>query len=356
MSGFIVPTGFIIKEYIEDVGISQKELAVRIGVSEKHISNVFNGKCRLTEELALKLEKVIRAVPASYWLNYESKYREFIARKEYATTELNERDLKRWDKKFKFSKVFDGLDWDITKQASEMLSLLGISSFNQFEAAYSNINVDFMEDGGELESIAVWLNLAREEVEIQNKDLSNIQYSKAELYKSLPKFKKISLNKDYESSIKSARKLLNRLGVHLVFCEAIVNSKVRGALTSYKKKPAIFLSGRFKTHDHVWFALMHEIGHLFMHYDPNEPLISMEEELPFKEIPQREKEANMFARDFFICTEDYKKFVEQNSFNQESLEHFAMSQSVLPGIVLSRLQHDGYLEYHKFNFLKNYKN
>ena len=47
---FLVPTGKIIKEYIKEYGITQKELSKRIGISEKHISHLFNGDNRLTEE------------------------------------------------------------------------------------------------------------------------------------------------------------------------------------------------------------------------------------------------------------------------------------------------------------------
>lgn len=72
----IVPTGYIIKEYLEEYGISHKQLSDRINTSEKHISNLLTGKSRLTEEMAIKLENVFNGVPASYWLNYEAKYRE----------------------------------------------------------------------------------------------------------------------------------------------------------------------------------------------------------------------------------------------------------------------------------------
>src|SRR5699024_5323390 len=111
-------------------------------------------------------------------------------------------------------------------------------------------SVDFREDGGEAEAIAIWLNLAREEVEPQNKDLSAKHFDKQKLNNSLDKFKLLALNNNYESSLKSARKLLNRHGIYLVFYDALENSKVRGALTTYKNNPAIYLTGRFKTHDH----------------------------------------------------------------------------------------------------------
>lgn len=264
-------------------------------------------------------------------------------------------ELKKLSKRFKFNTIFSGLDWDLTKQANEMLKILGIANFKQFDTVYSNLNVDFMEDGGEKESIAIWINLAKEEVEIQNKDLSSINFSIEALMENIDKFKLLALNSDYESSLKSARKLLNRFGIYLVFINAIDNSKVRGALTTYKENPAIYLSGRFKTHDHVWFALMHEIGHLIKHYIPNRPIITLEDEL-FElkyTIDTKEKEANEFARDYFINNSEYSIFVDTNKFDEQSIYKFAKSQNVLPGIVVARLQHDRYIGFDKLNYLKN---
>lgn len=351
---FIVHTGSIIKEYLEEIGMSQKECAKRIGVSEKHFSNLLNGKSRLTEEVAIKLENIFHGVPASYWLNYESKYREQLKREEMYSQTYSMEELKKFSTKFKFNNVFQGLGWDLVKQANEMLKILRISRFEHFDEVYSNYNVDFMEDGGETEAIAIWLNLAREEVEIQNKDLSDKTYSKEKLLKSLDKFKLLALNNDYENSLKSARKLLNRNGVYLVFFDALENSKVRGALTTYKNNPAIYLTGRFKTHDHVWFALMHEIGHLLKHYIPNEAIVSLENELDLKpSTDTKEEEANEFARDFFIDKLEYKEFVNRGNFNEASIHDFAKAQGILTGIVVARLQHDGYISFEKLNHLKS---
>ncbi|REB04765.1 addiction module antidote protein, HigA family [Sporosarcina sp. BI001-red] len=351
---FVVHTGSIIKEYLEELGMSQKECAKRLGVSEKHISNLLNGKSRLTEEVAIKLENIVHDIPASYWLNYESKYREHLKREEMYSKNYSVEQLINFSKRFKFNTIFNGLDWDLAKQANEMLKLLRISQFEQFDEVYSNLNVDFMEDGGETEAIAIWLSLASEEVEIQNKDLSNISYSKEKLTESLGKFKLLSLNNDYENSLRSARKLLNRFGIYLVFYNALENSKVRGALTTYKNNPAIYLTGRFKTHDHVWFALMHEIGHLIKHYIPNEPIVTLENELKLKpDNDTKEEEANEFARDFFINKSMYKEFVYRGDFNEINIHDFAKTQGVLAGIVVARLQHDGIISFDKLNHLKN---
>lgn len=346
---FLVPTGSIIREYLEEYDITQKELAERINSSEKHISNVLKGNCRLTEEFALKLEKVLTGVPASYWLNYEAKYREQVAREEEIVT-VNNWDLKKLAKRFRFKEVFRGLDLTLAQQAIEMLKLLKISDFNNFDTVYGHLAVDFMEDGGEQEAIAIWLNMCESEVEVQNKELDDIVYKESELKKNLGKFKLLSNNNKTDASINSCRRLCNKLGIYLVFCEAITNSKVRGALTTYKNHPAIYISGRFRSHSHTWFALMHEIGHLLLHYNKSEIFISYEESE--NEGSRKEEQANEFARDFFIDRAAYETFSSTQNFTEEVIRRFAKEQNTLPEFVVARLQHDKKIAYSQFNRIK----
>ena len=74
-----IPPGATIKEQIVDRGMSQKEFAVRMGMSEKHISKLINGEVQLTLDVAMRLEMVL-GVPAQFWCNLELVYREKIAK------------------------------------------------------------------------------------------------------------------------------------------------------------------------------------------------------------------------------------------------------------------------------------
>lgn len=347
MINYFVPTGNLIREYLDVLGFTQKELAVRLGVSEKHLSHLVNGSSRLTEEMALKLEKVFPDMTASYWLNYEAKFREHLAR-ENELKKFNEIDLKSISERFMFSKVFEGLGWSLEKQAIEMLKLLKIANFSVFDKSYSNLNFSFFQDGGELESIAIWLNLCEEQVDIQNLEVLGYKFDRQNLVQNITQFKDIALNPDLDNSIKTCRKLCNKLGIYLVILDAIPNSKVRGAITSYKSHPAIYISDRFKKHDNIWFAFIHEIGHLVLHYNENQqPMISLEESR--KDLPC-EEEANAFARNFFIDENDYKNFTKIGDFSEPSIVEFALKQNIRPGILVARLQHDKIIPWNLYSY------
>ena len=69
------PPGATIKEQLLGRGLSQKEFALRMGMSEKHISKLINGDVQLTPEVAVRLEMVL-GVPAKFWNKLEATYRE----------------------------------------------------------------------------------------------------------------------------------------------------------------------------------------------------------------------------------------------------------------------------------------
>ena len=73
------PPGATIKEQLNNRGMSQKEFAVRMDMSEKHISKLINGDVQLTPNVAIRLEKVL-GVPAKFWNNLEAIYREKIVK------------------------------------------------------------------------------------------------------------------------------------------------------------------------------------------------------------------------------------------------------------------------------------
>ena len=64
-----------IQEHIDFVGMSQAELAERLGSSVFKLNELIKGKAPVTKEIATKLEHV-SGIPASFWLNLERRYRE----------------------------------------------------------------------------------------------------------------------------------------------------------------------------------------------------------------------------------------------------------------------------------------
>lgn len=69
-----IPPGEYLTEEIEARGISQKELAKRMGRPLNAINEIINGKKSITAETALQLERVVPEIRAKFWLNLEIDY------------------------------------------------------------------------------------------------------------------------------------------------------------------------------------------------------------------------------------------------------------------------------------------
>ena len=69
-----IPPGEYLAEEIEARGITQKELARRMGRPVNTINEIINGKKAITAETALQLEAVMPEIPARFWLNLETDY------------------------------------------------------------------------------------------------------------------------------------------------------------------------------------------------------------------------------------------------------------------------------------------
>ncbi len=69
-----VPPGEYLSEEIDARGISQKELAKRMGRPVNAINEIINGKKSITAETALQFEEVMPEIPARFWLNLETDF------------------------------------------------------------------------------------------------------------------------------------------------------------------------------------------------------------------------------------------------------------------------------------------
>lgn len=72
---YAFPPGDTLLETIEALGLTQKELAARMGRPLKTINEIIKGSTQIMPDTALQLEKVT-GVPAAFWNNAEANYRE----------------------------------------------------------------------------------------------------------------------------------------------------------------------------------------------------------------------------------------------------------------------------------------
>ncbi len=78
-SDMAIPPGEVLEEELEARGMTQKELATRLGRPPQAVNEIIRGKKAITPETALGLETVL-GVGADFWLNLEVSYKLTLAR------------------------------------------------------------------------------------------------------------------------------------------------------------------------------------------------------------------------------------------------------------------------------------
>lgn len=88
-SDLAIPPGETLAEELEARGMTQKELAARMGRPPQVVNEIIRAKKAITPGTALDLERVL-GVSAQFWLNLEARYQLIIARNRQRQTAIAE--------------------------------------------------------------------------------------------------------------------------------------------------------------------------------------------------------------------------------------------------------------------------
>ena len=70
---YVSHPGETLSDVLEERGMSQVELARRMGRPSKTVSEIVRGKAAITSDIAQQLERVL-GIPARFWNNRERQY------------------------------------------------------------------------------------------------------------------------------------------------------------------------------------------------------------------------------------------------------------------------------------------
>lgn len=74
------PPGRTIDEQLKNRGITYKEFASSMEMTEEEIKHLLNGETTLTTDIVYRLEKVL-SIPSKFWIKLEGIYREKLKNK-----------------------------------------------------------------------------------------------------------------------------------------------------------------------------------------------------------------------------------------------------------------------------------
>ncbi len=346
---YVSPPGETLLETLETIGMSQAELARRMGRPTKTINEIIQKKAAITAETALQLEQVLQ-IPASFWLKREQQYRESLAR-------LDEGErLKSWIWWLKEIPVrlMISRGWippcsDKSQQVLESLKFFGVASPDAWRAIWESKIIAYRKSTkltGNFGAVATWLR--RGELEAQQIECT--PYSAEAFQDALFHIRTLTIEPVSFFQNELVRLCANA-GVAVVFVQELPGTGICGATQWLTPTKALIqLSLRYKTDDHLWFTFFHESGHILRHRK-RQVFLEMDQ----KDREEDENDANLFASNLLIAPAHWKQFVEQKTYcTKAGIREFAQRMGIAPGIVVGRLQHEGLLPCDHCNDLKHY--
>lgn len=352
---WVLAPGESILDLAEERGWSQGELAQRLGYSEKHISQLINGKVPITVDAAQRLERVLGS-SIDFWLALEANYQKHKARLEAAECHaswvpwLDELPVKELMESRAIAKVRND-EKNKPGIVESCLRFFGVASPSEWRSHYGGMQVAFRRSRDEqsnVGAISAWLRLGEQAVEKQEAP----KYDRARFTKALNEIRTLTCEPPEVFQPRMVE-LLRAAGVLLAVVPAIPRAHVSGvARWLSPTRPLIQLSLYGKTNDKFWFTFFHEAAHILLHADGKEAKksIFLDDPNASHSTDPREHEANQWAGNVLIPQEYSTPLVTLRT--KEAVRSFAESIGIHPGIVVGRLQHDHIIEPSWMNDLK----
>lgn len=333
------PPGATIKEQLIDRGMSQKEFAFRMNMSEKHISRLINGDVQLTPDVALRLE-IVLGIEAGFWTRLEAIYREKLARVEAENSLDEDEEIAKilpysematfeWVPKTKDSKEKIAH----LRRYFEVVTLASINNNSISRIACRRLALTQKSDL----ALLAWAQEAR----IKSREIATKSIDINALTNNIVSIRSMTTQSP-DVFCPSLKALLSDCGVALVLLPHLKGSFLQGASFYEGNKIVLGLTTRDKDADKFWFSLFHELAHIVLGHLGKPDGTTENDEL----------QADKWAQDYLIPEYEIKDFIDTHDYSSESIESFANKLGIAPGIVVGRLQIEKELKHNMLNDLK----
>ncbi|GAA1014901.1 XRE family transcriptional regulator [Acrocarpospora pleiomorpha] len=335
---YAVPPGETIREFLDDLGMSQRQLATRLDLTPKHVNQLIQGLVPLSSEVALRLE-LVTGLSARMWnrleADYQSTQRRLRQREDLAeltswlaempVRELQSRGALPEQPKDKISRV------------QQLLAFFGVAHVSTYREIYEKPAVRFRKAKAyeaNPGAVAAWLRMG----ELAAYDKVCQPFDKHGLQESLDRLRQLTLQPP-KVFFPIMRDICSRHGVAVVMIPEIKGARASGATKWISPdKAMVLLSGRHKCDDQFWFTFFHEIAHVLKHGRSD---VWIEDGHAIED--PRELQANQFAMDILIPPEDAKRLPDLRTLAKA--QAFAAELGIAPSIVIGQLHRKDILPY-----------
>jgi HTH-type transcriptional regulator / antitoxin HigA len=326
---YAVAPGETLRETMESLDMSQRELAARTGLTVQTLNRIFRGEQPISYETANRLELATN-VPARMWNNLEAEYREQLAK--IKERERLQNDLE-WLKIIPTKELLERDEIEPQEDKvfllRETLSFYGVSSVEAWHELWDKPKVAarrsacFETRPG---PASAWIRMG----ERQAQKRTCADFDKATFTDALETIRGLTAEEPqvFEPEMK---RLCAGAGVALALVREMKKVPWNGATKWLSpRKAMVLLSLRGKGEDSFWFSFFHEAGHV-LHDNKKDVLIA-----DGSKTDPREVRADTFAAEFLIPAEHNDRI--RNANTATALKRIARELGIAPGIVAGRYQ------------------
>jgi HTH-type transcriptional regulator / antitoxin HigA len=343
---YAVPPGQTLREVVESKGMSQRELADRIGLTVQSLSRILSGEQPISLETARGLE-LATGVPADFWNRLESQYRTQLAKVQ--GREAQQSEVRGWVERFAYARYADAGWVPRTRSLSEkfenLLRFFGVSGPQQWE----NVHLASLIQGNYRRCASVSEKAADTTAWIQRglilaQAIPAPAYDQGRFKQALKRVRTL-VQENPADVLHQVETAFAEAGVRLVMLPQLPGMGVHGYTRwIVSDRPMIIHGLRQKTNDLFWFDLFHEAAHILKHagHGKKTPIVECEEQ-----GSDNEQEADQWAADFLIPPHAWSQFVAGlgSRIEQAVIRSFSQAQAVHPATVVGRLHREKMLDY-----------
>lgn len=342
---YAVLPGETLRETLEELEMTQADLARRTELSTKHINQIIQGAASITPETAVALERVTQ-VPARFWNALEANYQARRARlAEGAETQADSAWVLRFPIRELVRRGIIGPSADQRPIREQLFAFFGVASRDAWERLWLSRDASFRRSpafAADEYATTCWLRLG----ELAAAAIETKPFDRARFRQALGQIRDLMAE---DPSVYSPRmvELCADAGVALVFVPEVPGTRTSGAARWLTPNGALIqLSLRYQWEDHFWFSFFHEAGHL-LHGGKR---IGFVDEPHQADTDPDEQEANRFARTTLI-PQAYDAELRTLE-GLDAIQAFARRVGLPPAIVVGRLHHEKLLPYSHGNRLR----
>lgn len=303
----------IIKDEIKARGMSQKELADRLGMKPSNVSRMFREKENVTPALASKLESALN-IKASFWLNAQAEYDNDVVaieerdEKEQAAIQLEYMLSSLLNMRELYSKLKIRTSLFVQEKLEILSQIFGMEAalIPTFQTAY---NGDFKKSSAaetDEKNLRTWQALAYLSAK-RNKPTCG--YKQGNARKAAIEISKAAHNHTINENL--LKEILDSYGISYSIVQKLDKTPVDAYSSWVENYPAIVTTHRYNDICKLIFNVIHELGHIELHIKPNTNIAYVSNGTFSSD--QKEEEANAFAENTIIPSVVWRNIMNTSS-------------------------------------------